>query len=217
MIKLSEWWDSLNFFMQVLYCIAIPSAIILILQTFISLLGFGHSHGGVDTSDVSGLDMHSNVHFDVSNGMQISHTIGDGGGPFDVFTIKMFTFQGIIAFLNVFSWTAILFINLGTSYVLGISIGLILGLVSMFVVAKIIQSFSKLTENGTLNLKNAIGLTATVYIPIPGKANGNGKVTLYVQEKFIECPAITFGNDTLKTGLNVRVVDVKNETLIVEI
>lgn len=42
--------------------------------------------------------------------------------------------------------------------------------------AKILHASSKLTENGTLNLSNAIGETGTVYILIP--ASGTGKITM---------------------------------------
>ncbi|NLJ16925.1 MAG: NfeD-like protein, partial [Clostridiales bacterium] len=41
---MSEWWEGLNLLQQVLYCIAIPSTLIMLIQTVLILIGIG-SHG----------------------------------------------------------------------------------------------------------------------------------------------------------------------------
>ena len=68
----------------------------------------------------------------------------------------------------------------------------------------------------TLNLKNAIGENATVYVPIPPKNQGTGKVTMQLQGRFCELEAVNAGEEMLKTGSQVLVSDVVGDTLVVE-
>ena len=91
-----------------------------------------------------------------------------------------------------------------------------MGLVAMYAVAKLIHASRRLTENGTLDVRNAIGESAKVYIPIPEQGRGEGKVTLYLQGRYAECEAVTMGPEMLKTGSTVRVVDARNGVLVVE-
>ena len=59
---------------------------------------------------------------------------------------------------------------------------------------------------GELDVANAIGKTATVYLPIPPGGTGFGKVNVTVQEKYIEVDAITLANRKISTGETVRIV-----------
>ena len=52
----SLWWNGLKLVEQILYCIAIPASLILIIQTVIMLLGIGHGGEGFNPSDTSGFD-----------------------------------------------------------------------------------------------------------------------------------------------------------------
>ena len=54
---MSEWWNGLDSILKVLYCIAVPSSLILIIQTIISLCGIGDGGSGIEMSDTSGLDL----------------------------------------------------------------------------------------------------------------------------------------------------------------
>ena len=52
---------------------------------------------------------------------------------------------------------------------------------------------------------HAVGLPATVYVPIPGKRAGVGKVTFRLQDRIVEYQAVTEGADRLATGEKVVV------------
>ena len=95
-------------------------------------------------------------------------------------------------------------------------LGIVCGAVMMATVAKIVQISSKLAENGILNLKNAIGETATVYVSIPPKNTGNGKVTMHLQGRFCEFEATTDSETTLVSGTQVLVTDILGDVLVVE-
>lgn len=229
---MEAWWEGLGTVLQVLYCIAIPSTLILILQMVLSMIG-GQGDGGVDVSDTSGLDtggldmpgeLDTDVMFDSDITGDVCDTCGgvhdgtlhDGGNPADFGTLKFLTLQTIVTFLTVFSWVSIVCVSGGMQPVLGILIGAVCGFIMMFVVAKLIQMSGKLAEDGTLNLRNAIGETATVYVTIPPKGDGEGKVTMQLQGRFCEMDAVNAGDTPLVSGKQVLVTDIIGDALVVE-
>ena len=82
-------------------------------------------------------------------------------------------------------------------------------------VAAIVRTFGRLERDGTLSLGSAVGTTGTVYLSIPGHREGSGKVHITVQNRLVECQAVT-SEDALPTGSPVLVVDVQgNDTVVV--
>lgn len=222
---MNEWWEGLSTLLKVLYCVAAPSTLILLIQTLMSLLGFHDGGTGTDFSDTSGIDFDaggmdggdlSGIHDIASHDISADHQMLDGGNPADFASMRMFTLQTIVAFLTVFSWTSIVAVQSGMPSLLAIVIGLVLGFITMFMVAKIIQLSARLAENGTLNMKNCIGECATVYVPVPPKGSGEGKVTLTVQGQFRELSAVTNEPVLLKTGTQVRITDLRGDDVVVE-
>lgn len=226
---MQEWWAALSGTLRVLYCIAIPSTLILVLQMLLTMFG-GHGDGGVDISDTSGLDMPDSfdmpdasdipdqfdLDLDHSGDTDLSHDMGDGGNPADFGTLKLLTLQTIVTFLAVFGWVSIICISTGMLVPLGIGIGAVCGFLMMLLVAKLVQMSRRLAENGALNLKNAIGETASVYVTIPPKNGGSGKITMQLQGRFGEFDAVNTGSTPLETGTQVLVTDVVGDTLVVE-
>ena len=213
---MTEWWEGLSTVLKVLYCIAIPSTILLLLQTLLAVFGAHDGGAGTDISDTSGIDFHGDIHGDIS-GHYLGHDgLIDGGDPSDFTAMRMFTLQTIVAFLTVSSWTMIVCIHGGMPSGLAFGIGFVIGLIVMIALAKIVQLSARLAENGTLDLKNTLGLTATVYIPVPPKGQTGGKVTVTVQGQFRELSAITSEQKLLPTGTQVRITDIRGDTVVVE-
>ena len=229
---MSEWWEALSTLLKVLYCIAIPSTLVLLLQTIFSIAGFGHD-ADINISDTSGLDMGDmgdispDVGADVDFDTDVDIDSGTDNCPegdsdmnthvhSDFAPLRLFTVQGIVAFLAVSGWVSIAAVSGGMPAVGGIPLGAVAGFFAMYGIAKLVQISKKLTENGTIDFRNAIGETATVYIPVPPEGQGEGKVTLTLQGRFMECNAVSAGKETLKTGTPVRVTDLNGETLVVE-
>lgn len=233
---MNEWWESLSMLSRVLYCIAVPSTLILLLQTIFSIAGIGDD-ADINLSDTGGIDMGGDVDLDV--GADIDLDVGadvdldidtdvDGDvcphGDMDSVThvhgnfaaLRLFTLQGMVAFLAVFGWVSIAAVSGGIPGVGAIVLGFVAGFFAMYGVAKLIQISSRLSENGTIDFRNAIGETAAVYIPIPPGGEGEGKVTLTLQGRFMECSAVSNEKELLKTGTVVRVTDLNGETLVVE-
>lgn len=219
---MQEWWESMDLVLRILYCIAIPSTLILVLQMILSAAG-GGSDGGADVSDTSGLDLDLDV--DTGGGLDLGDTGGldlgadgvhDGGDLSDFGTLKLLSLQTIVTFLTVFSWVSIVCLSSRMSGTPAMLIGAAAGLVMMFVVAKMVQMSVKLAENGTLNLRYAIGETGTVYLTVPPAGEGEGKVNLKVQGRFGEFSAVSTGREPLPTGSQVLVTDVVGGVLVVE-
>jgi len=215
---MQAWWDSLTQILRILYCIAIPATLVLLLQMLLAMIG-GHHDAGIEYSDTSGID-DLNLDLDGDGIPDIDapdvHIGSDGSNPADFGTLKLLTLQTIVTFLAVFGWVSIICISSGLTNIASLLIGAVCGLIMMIIVAKMVQATAKLAENGTLNLKNAIGETATVYLPIPPKNQGTGKVTMQVQGRFCELDAVNAGEEMLSTGTQVLVSDVVGDTLVVE-
>lgn len=233
---MTEWWESLSTLSRVLYCIAVPSTLILLLQTIFSVAGIGDD-GDINLSDTGGIDMGGDVDLDVGADIDFDvDTDVDIGVDTDIdgdvcphgdtdsvthvhgsfATLRLFTLQGIVAFLAVFGWVSIAAVSGGIPGVGAIVLGFVAGFFAMYGVAKLVQISGKLAENGTVDFRNAIGETAAVYIPIPPNGEGEGKVTLTLQGRFMECSAVSNEKELLKTGTIVRVTDLNGETLVVE-
>lgn len=216
---LSTWWGGLDIFSQILHCISIPSTLILIIQTILIIAGFGDSGPDTNLSDTSGLVLpDGGVDFD--GGTDLSGIDGDVSGhdvgnPADAGAMHLFTFQGIITFLCVFAWSAILTYMGTNSILLSLLIGFVLGAGAMFGVAKIIQASAKLAQNGNINARNYLGELGTVYLVIPAAEKGRGKVNISLGERYVEFDAITEDADDIPSGTSVRVVDVRSESLLV--
>ncbi len=214
----SQWWNAMDVFSQILYCVSIPSTLILIIQTILIIAGFGDGGPDVNVSDTSG--------FELSDGGDLSGgDIGDlsdlsgsnSGNPSDMGAMHLFTFQGIVTFLCVFSWSSIISYMATSSIPLSLLIGFILGAGAMFGVAKLIQVSARLAQNGNIVIKNYLGETGTVYLPVPAQGKGTGKVNISLGERYVEFDAMTEGGETLPDGTAVRVVDIHaGNTLVVE-
>jgi hypothetical protein len=80
------------------------------------------------------------------------------------------------------------------------------GLAAMYIVYWLFKQVYKLQHSGTENVRNAIGRPATVYVPIPGKRAGVGKVMFRMQNRLVEYQAVTEDENRLATGEKVVVV-----------
>lgn len=212
---MQAWWEALTVIEKVFACIAVPSTLVLIVQTVLLLFGIGDD-GDADIQTPSGS-------FDSSNGGDLSadmdvDTDGDGladaamGSGFHLFTMK-----GIVAFLAVMGWMGYSLLRAGVETVISMVIAVLSGIAVMVVVALVFYYFSKLQSNGNIDIKNALGKSGSVYITVGAKRDGVGKVNVVVQERLCEYDAVTDEEESLKFGTEVVVVGVSGmNTLVVK-
>ena len=129
--------------------------------------------------------------------------------------LKIFSLRGTLAFLSIGGWVAFILepsLKPFWSSVLGV----VAGSIAAILMAISFKAAMKLESEGNINYKNAINKVGTVYIRIPSNRGGRGKITITIQERYLEVDAVTDDKEDLKTGMEVEVVDLFNEnTLIV--
>jgi membrane protein implicated in regulation of membrane protease activity len=82
------------------------------------------------------------------------------------------------------------------------------GFAALYAVAALMKAMRSLRHDGTARIETAVGRTGTVYLVVPGANAGPGKVTLTVQDRTVECEAVTAAPAGIPTGSPVRVVRV---------
>ena len=236
---MSAWWDGLSMLQKLLYLVAIPSTLVMLIQTVLLLIGLG-GHGDVDTGsgpidggvghDLPGAAV-ATGHTDLPSHMPIHAPSGGAGAAdhshaadhitasdnADAAAFHLFSLRSILAFFVVFGWVGLaMAAQKNISVVITITIAFLAGAAGLYLTAWMFYAIQKLQYSGNVNLKNAVGLQGEVYIPIPAAKNGSGKVNMLLQERWLECDAVTAG-EALKTGQLVVVVDMQGgSTLIVE-
>jgi len=193
LLILGDWWNSLSGAEQVFWAIAIVFTVLFIIQFVLSLIG---------------LDFDGDADFDIST------DAGDAGGGYSLDAdFTLFSVRSIIAFFTFFGWTGVLVLGKGVKTWIALSAASLSGLVAMFIVGYMMYLFSKLTQEGNINIKNAINNTGEVYLTVPANKKGFGKIHLKIQGAFRELDAVTNG-DALPTGASVRIVEVLEDNLL---
>ena len=206
----SAWWSSLGTLGQIFATAAIPATVVMVLQTVLLLVGFA-GHDGECDHEFSHESAELSHEIDGSDG---DHDVHDGAHHVD--GLRLFTVRGIVAMLAIGGWTGVALCDAGVGSIMSSAIAIIAGLAALFLAAYVIKLSLKLQDDGNFNIKNAVAHTATVYIPIPPSRNGTGKITMNLQERFVELDAMTDHGEKLPTGAMVQVVSVtdKNEVIV---
>lgn len=181
------WWNNLELVQQIFALIAIPATLIMVIQTIMLVVGMGN-----DTD------------LDVDD---IPETPDDG--------LALFSVRGIVTMLAVTGWCAVAFIESGLGEILSVLLSIALGFLALVGTAYLMRAVYRLQASGNIDVGNAVGKVAQVYIPIAARAKKTGKVTMTLQEKYCEFDAITTAEETLTTGSYVRVVAVDGAGVLV--
>jgi len=220
--------SDLTFFQTVFFVIAASSTVILIIQTILAVIGFGHNDSNIgDIHSDGGGDIHAEVPHEIAHDGHFDHdheihdtdntSPGSAASHYDANGLQLFTIRGIMAFLMVGSWVGFLTSKTGTNDFIALLLAVVSGAIALFFMAKLMQFLLSLQEDGTTNVKNALGQIGQVYIRIPAEEKGMGKVNVTVQEKLCEFDAVTEKSEMLKTGEMVYVTDVRaGNVLVVE-
>jgi hypothetical protein len=175
--------------MQTVYlgCAAAGGTVLLI-QTLMMLFG-GPDH------DPGALHVD---HPDIGNAGSGEHHGGDTG-------LSLLSVRSIAAFLTFFGLAGWGGTNSGWGTFPTIGGALLAGTAMLFAVAWIFSFQKKLYSEGNLDPRNAVGLTARVYLRIPAQNSGRGKITVAVQGRTHEFSAWTAGPE-IPTGQEVKVL-----------
>jgi len=183
-------WNDFNLTEKILLTIGLLFSLIFLLQMILSLFGGDHD------SDASG-------HSDVS-------VSDDAGIPFQFITLK-----NMVAFFAIFGWTGLLCMQSGMAPWLSLLLAVVGGLVMMTIMASLVYFMSKLADDGTIDSSKAVGCTGDVYLIIPGKRAGQGKIQIKVQGRLVEYQAVTDDEADIPTGSVIRVTSMLSDKVFI--
>jgi hypothetical protein len=158
---------------------------VLLLQTALLLFGVGDGHADVD------------VHHDFGDA-------GDGHGDGHDSALGLLSVRAVASFFTFFGLTGWMGVSKGWDPTLTVLVAVLAGAALMLVVAWMMRMQSKLQSKGNLDPRNALGLSARVYLRIPARKAGFGKVTVKLQGRTAEFSAFTLGPE-LPTGALVKI------------
>ena len=183
--------ESLDPLLKTFWFVAIPTSLIFIIQTIMTFVGADASDG-----------LHAD--FDgTSDGLDT---------PFQLFSLR-----NLINFLLGFSWTGISFYTTIQNSLFLLLLSFLVGVLSVFLFFIIIKQVQKLAEDNSFNIENTLNKSAEVYLTIPERKSGKGKIMISVNGAFHELDAMT-ENNRIPSNTIVKVVKIENNNiLIVEI
>lgn len=194
-MDLTSWWDALTGLQKIFWGIAFPFTLFFVLQTILTFIGAG---GEVDMEVESDTDFDSDADGD-----------GDDGIKFQFISLKNFA-----AFFTMFGWSGLACLDFGLSNITAILIATVCGVLMMLIMSSIFYFMSKLSDSGTMRLRNAIGKTGSVYLTIPSNKGGYGKVQINIQGSLRELSALTNDAESIPTAAIVKVEDVINGDIL---
>lgn len=165
-----------------LYCAAIGGGL-LILQVILMLVGGGDADFDGDVSpDIDVVD--------AAGAADASHVLVQLSLKTVVAFITFFGLSGMAAIDAEFTSTTTLLTSIGA------------GAAAFFIVGYLMSLMMSLQSSGNVDLSQAVGSSAKVYLRIPAKHSGSGKVTVAVGGRLLTKKAITLG-DQIPTGTEV--------------
>lgn len=188
LMTISSWWQTLPGFDKIFWSIALIFSFLFLVQTI-----FSFAAGDGDTA-----------YGDADLATESDHGIGYG-----FLTIKNF-----IAFFTIFGWTGVALSGSDLPKIAVIGLAFVGGCAIVAMMVVLMRSMSKLKQSGTLQIENAVGKTATVYLRIPAARQGTGKITINLQGTQREMSAVTDDPADISTGSFVMVKEVLGDNIL---
>jgi hypothetical protein len=183
-----ELLENLEPLLKTFWFVAIPASIIFLLQTIMTF-------AGSDATDGTHPDFNGDL---------------DGtDAPF-----QLFSFRNLINFLLGFSWTGISFYAIIPNKAALILVSLGVGIAFIYLFFVIIKQVQKLAEDNSFQFSNTVNKSAEVYLTIPEKMTGKGKIIISVNGAFHELDAMT-ESEKIPSGAVVKVIRLENENLLI--
>ena len=184
--EMTTWYAQLAALEQVFWTCAIAASVVFVIQMILTLVG-------MDGSDVD-------VQFDASDFGDLDSGTMDTGGALSLFSIR-----NLINFLLGFGWAGVSFYGSIRQPLLLILLSLLCGAAFVWMFFIIKRQTKKLEANGAFDIRRCQGLTARVYLRIPGARGGRGKVQVSVGGAVHELDAMTDAPSEIASGAAIRI------------
>ncbi len=190
-----------------LFCAVVAGSIFL-LQFVLLLVGMGGEGADFDT-DMPDADFDVDMHDAGDAGDAGFDTDGDGVADHgSTWLFGVISLRTVVAAVTFFGLAGMAADSAGQSSWVALPIAIAAGAGAMFVVHFLMRSLHKLSQDGKLRIRNAIGRTGTVYIPIAAHNEAPGKIQIRMQGRLEELAAMNGTSETLATGTNEKVIGI---------
>lgn len=173
-------------YLTTFWYIAIPVSLLFVIQLIMTFVG---------------IDADTEIDSEVN--------IGDTDGFMEYFTIR-----NAINFLLGFSWTGVLMHGTISSKFLLILASVAVGIIFVTLYFYLALQIKKIEEDNTFNPVELIGFQADVYLRIPGKQEGSGKIIVSHKGTMHELEAVTYA-DAIPTGSKVIIEDLQDNNMLI--
>ncbi len=181
----------MSYELHIFYSIGILATVVLLLQMCLMLVGADHDMH-VGDADMSGAGEHSSG-------------------------LHLLSIRTIVSFFVGFGWMGVVALKRQMSLPATIAMAVLVGGVFMFLVFYLMKSLHSLRSSGSLDYRNAIGQTGSVYLTIPANHAGPGQIEVMIQGRLSVVHAYTKSGQPLANSSKVRVVGlIDQQTLLVE-
>ena len=196
---IATWWAGLSLVSKILWAATLSASLIFIIQSILTFVG-------ADADGATDFDI------DVDTSMDGGDLSNIEGGS------NLYTFRNLVNFILGFGWSAILLQDSIRPAALLIFVSAMIGFALVAVVMYMFKWLASMQQSGNIDITTAAkGCEGKVYLTIPAREEGEGKVQITISGAVREYNAITDSDEPLKTGTPIRVVDVVNaNTVIVE-
>lgn len=192
-----EWYNALPSTLQVYWVIALITSLVFLIQMVLTFIGIGDADADTDFGGDT----------DISDGSTL-----DAGGA-----MQLFTMRNIINFLLGLGWGGVcLYSVIPNAVVLSIA-AILVGVAFVYVFILIYRQMRRFEKNGAFNIKECVGHTVDVYLTIPARRSGSGKVQVSFYGSVQELAALTDSDSPIRSGAKVRILEiVDGGTVLVE-
>lgn len=180
-------FDELDPILKGFWLVAFPVSLIFLMQTIITFAGMNWS-----------------------GELHIDNDLDSSDAPF-----QMFTFRNLVNFLIAFSWSGIAFYSSIQNIAIVISLASLFGVFFVFIFFLMLKNIEKLSENGTFDIKKTIGMYGEVYLKIPKRYSGKGKILLSYKGSIKELDAVTEGEE-ISQQTQVKILSIIDSIVNVE-
>lgn len=184
-----DFLNNMDSLQQGFWYVALVSSAVFAVQTLLTFIGSG---------DTDGL----NADFDGN----LDHV----DAPFQLFSLR-----NLINFLLGFGWTGVAFYEAISNKGILIGLAVVVGIIFVAIFLMLIKQIIKLTEDNTFKIESLYGKTGEVYINIPPRKLGKGKIQISVNGTNHEMDAMTHSDLMIPSSTMVQVTAIENNLLLV--
>lgn len=206
---------------------AVVGGTVMVCQFLMTMLGLGNDGAdfadgdvggdmGVDAGDFdAGGDMDIDMDIDGDHHTSIHHAAdADVDHPSSAWLFQVLSFRTMVAALTFFGLGGAWSLSSGHGSVQALSIALVAGFIAMYGMYQLMKAIYNLQSSGNVDIRNAVGQPAKIYIPVPPSGAGKGKIQVSLQGRIMEYEAVSDDTETLSTGENVVVDEVVGSDIV---